>query len=76
MPSARLTSKGQITIPKTVRLKLGLRVGEHVSFHEKKNGEFSIHREVIESPFSQWEGKLKHNKEKSSDKTLKKLRGE
>lgn len=31
--SARLTSKGQITIPKAVRDALGLRTGDAVLFH-------------------------------------------
>ncbi len=42
MPTAALTSKGQITIPIEVRKKLGLRPGDRVSFVESRNGEFIL----------------------------------
>jgi AbrB family looped-hinge helix DNA binding protein len=35
MDAARLSSKGQVTIPVSIRRKLGLRVGENVIFIEK-----------------------------------------
>jgi antitoxin PrlF len=42
MPSATVTSKGQITIPAEVRNKLGLDPGDRVQFVETREGEFSI----------------------------------
>lgn len=42
MVSAKLTSKGQITIPATVRAALGLEAGSRVEFVETGNGQFSI----------------------------------
>ena len=36
MITAKLTSKGQITIPKPVREKLGVASGEELVFEEKK----------------------------------------
>lgn len=42
MVSAKLTSKGQITIPATVRAALGLEAGSRVEFVETGNGAFSI----------------------------------
>jgi AbrB family looped-hinge helix DNA binding protein len=42
MVSAKLTSKGQITIPATVRAALGLEAGSRVEFVETGNGTFSI----------------------------------
>ena len=36
MVTAKLTSKGQITIPKEVRDKLGIVSGEDIIFEEKK----------------------------------------
>jgi len=41
MIKAKLTSKGQLTIPKVVRDKLGLYPGEELAF-EEKNGVFYI----------------------------------
>jgi antitoxin PrlF len=42
MPSAVLTSKGQITIPKEVRDALALETGDRVEFVETANGAFEI----------------------------------
>lgn len=33
MSTSTITSKGQVTIPKRVRERLGLRVGDRLSFH-------------------------------------------
>lgn len=41
MDIAKLTSKGQVTIPKDVRLKLGIREGDKILFVEK-GGEIYI----------------------------------
>ena len=42
MSSATMTSKGQITIPKEVRLKLGIDTGDRVEFIEEESGVFKI----------------------------------
>ena len=42
MSTATVTSKGQITIPVSVRQKLGLDVGDRVEFVEIASGEFLI----------------------------------
>jgi len=42
MATATLTSKGQITIPVSVRLALGLDTGSRVEFVDNGNGQFSI----------------------------------
>lgn len=75
MPTAKVTSKGQITIPKNVREKLGLREGERVDF-EEKDGVFYIRKSVVKSPFDKWKGKMKNLKGKRSDEVVKELRGE
>lgn len=42
MVNAKLTSKGQITIPANVRAALGIDTGSRVEFIETENGQFAI----------------------------------
>ena len=42
MPSATLSSKGQITIPKSVRDRLSLRTGDHIDFVFTDKGEVVV----------------------------------
>jgi antitoxin PrlF len=42
MPSAVVTSKGQVTIPKEVREALGVDAGDRVEFVESAKGVFEI----------------------------------
>jgi len=42
MPTATITSKGQITIPIEVRKKLGLRAGDQINFFEDEEGKYSF----------------------------------
>lgn len=42
MSSAVVTSKGQITIPASVRKRLGLKSGDRVEFVELAGGEFAM----------------------------------
>ena len=71
---AKVTSKGQVTIPKKVRDKLGVRPGEDVGFEEKE-GLMLIRKAVTKSPFDKWVGKLKHLKGQRSDDLVKEARG-
>ena len=71
---AKVTSKGQVTIPKKVRDKLGVRPGEDVGFEEKE-GLMLIRKAVTKSPFDKWVGKLKHLKGQRSDDLVNEARG-
>ena len=71
---ARATSKGQITIPKKVRERLGVHPGEHLSF-EEKDGLLVVSKVVTKSPFEKWVGKLNHLKGRRSDDLIKEARG-
>ena len=71
---AKVTSKGQVTIPKKVRDKLGVRPGDDVGFEEKE-GLMLIKKAVTKSPFDKWVGKLKHLKGRRSDDLVKEARG-
>ena len=73
MIKATLTSKGQITIPKEVREKMGISTGESLSF-EEKNGIFYIKKSLIKSPFDKWVGRLKSKKGRKTDQIITELR--
>jgi antitoxin PrlF len=71
---ARVTSKGQVTIPKKVRERLGVQPGEDVGFDEK-DGVIFIRKAVTRSPFDKWVGTLKHLKGQGSDDLVREARG-
>ena len=71
---AKITSKGQVTIPKEIREKVGLEPGDEVSF-EEKDGVVYIRKEIEKSPFDKWMGYLKDKKGQSPDEIIEKLRG-
>jgi antitoxin PrlF len=48
MPSAKLTSKGQITIPKEVRKALGLQTGDRLAFRLRDDGTVQVEAETID----------------------------
>ena len=74
MITAKVTSKGQITLPKKVRQKLGVEPGEMVSFEEKEGMVF-IRRAVRPSPFDRWTGAFR-GRARSTDELIRNLRGE
>lgn len=41
---AKVTSKGQITVPARMREKLGLRPGSQIVFDEQPNGDFVVRK--------------------------------
>ena len=72
--SSRLTSKGQITLPKKVREQMGIAEGEDVYFYEE-DGVFHLRKAVPRSPFDRWVGFLgKKNGEKTDD-IIEEMRG-
>lgn len=44
MSSATMTSKGQITIPKQIRVELGLAPGTRVTFTRNQDGDYVLSR--------------------------------
>ena len=48
MPSAKLTSKGQITIPKEVREALGLHTGDRLAFRIRDDGTVIVEPETLD----------------------------
>lgn len=52
MPTATLTSKGQVTIPKKIRDKLNLKPGDKINFDIETGGEVKIstsRRSILEA---------------------------
>jgi AbrB family looped-hinge helix DNA binding protein len=70
----RLTSKGQVTIPKAVRDALDLRPGDEVDF-VRDNGSVTLRKAVEQDPFDKWRGYLKHLG-RSTDELMRVIRDE
>jgi AbrB family looped-hinge helix DNA binding protein len=52
---AKVTSKGQVTIPVEVRKSLGVKPGDKLRF-ELQDGGFRVVRDVEENVFEKWRG--------------------
>ena len=52
MDTARLSSKGQVTIPVNIRRKLGLKAGENVVFIKKSNNVLITSEQEIDASIS------------------------
>lgn len=52
---AKVTSKGQITVPVEIRKSLGLKTGDHLRFEQQEGG-IRLVRDVEENPFEKWRG--------------------
>ena len=48
MPAARITSKGQITLPKEVRDALGVEPGDRVAFRIQEDGAVVVEPETLD----------------------------
>jgi AbrB family looped-hinge helix DNA binding protein len=59
MPSATVTTKGQITVPKAVRDDLGLAPGARLTFTRQADGGYRIERQA--RPVARLAGVLKHD---------------
>jgi AbrB family looped-hinge helix DNA binding protein len=70
----RVTTKGQVTIPKQVRDDLGIRPGDEVDF-VRTNGGYQVQKITTEDPFLKWYGYLKHLG-KTTDELMREIRGE
>jgi len=52
---AKVTSKGQITIPVEIRKSLGVKTGDHLRFDQQEDS-FRVVRVADENPFEKWRG--------------------
>ncbi len=75
---AKITSKGQITVPREIRRRLGVRVGDRLLFEEDGDG-VRITAVRTESPFKKYMGIGNRGigkGRKGIQKWLRELRGE
>ena len=70
----RVTSKGQVTIPKPVRDAMNIKPGDEVEF-VPRNGQFVLQRRVREGPFAKWRGHSKWLAGKDVDELIEEMRG-
>ena len=75
MVAAKITSKGQITLPKEVRRRMGIGPGDQVEFVEE-NGKYVLKKIVKVSPFDAYVGFLKNQRGSDTDQIVRELRGE
>jgi AbrB family looped-hinge helix DNA binding protein len=52
---SRVTEKGQVTIPKEIRERLGIRPGDEVTFENTDEG-YLIRKEIEVDRFEKWRG--------------------
>jgi antitoxin PrlF len=71
---SKITSKGQVTIPKDVRERLDLRPGDEMEFVEDAEG-YRIQKQVLASPFKKYRGYLKGLAGHDHDELLEQMRG-
>jgi len=74
MATSRVTTKGQITIPKVLRDRLGLRPGDEVELTELEGG-LRVQKRGGTSPFTRYRGYLRHLKGQEPDSLLEIMRG-
>jgi AbrB family looped-hinge helix DNA binding protein len=75
MPQAKITTKGQVTIPLAVRRRLGVGPGDEIEFQETPNG-FLVLKRVPASPFDKYVGYLKKKRGRNPDAIVEELRGQ
>ena len=72
MKVARVTSKGQVTIPVEIRRLIGISRGDELIFEEQE-GVVTIRKVVRGSPFDSWAGYL--DPAGTSDELVEEMRG-
>ncbi|HLH24437.1 MAG TPA: AbrB/MazE/SpoVT family DNA-binding domain-containing protein [Chloroflexota bacterium] len=71
----KLSSRGQVTVPKSVRDALGLRPGDEIEFVKDTMG-FRVQKRVDGSRFARWRGHFKDLEGQDPDELIEQWRGE
>jgi AbrB family looped-hinge helix DNA binding protein len=74
MAKTKITTKGQVTIPKSVRERMGLRPGDEIDFVEDEAG-FRVQKRVLVSPFKKYRGYLNDLAGRNPDHLVEQMRG-
>lgn len=74
MARTKITSKGQITLPKQVRDNLGLRPGDEIEF-VLDGTSYRVKKVLKENPFTAWRGYLKEHAGEDVDALIEEMRG-
>lgn len=74
MKEVKVTSRGQVTIPKEIREALGVQPGDRLIFELSADG-VVIHKRVETSPFDEYTGHLSDTDRHDSDQIVRELRG-
>ncbi len=74
MPITTVTSKGQVTIPMSIRKSMGIGPGDKIEIFEDEKG-VHVRKQQSESPFDKYVGLLKHLKGRRSDDIVEEMRG-
>lgn len=70
---SRVTSKGQVTIPKEIRDELGIQPGDELRFEATEEG-VVLRKEIQENRFEKWRGVA--DTDESVPERMRRLRGE
>ena len=68
----RVTSKGQVTIPKGIREELDIRPGDEITFEPSEEG-YVLTKKINEDRFDRWKGVA--DTDKSAEEQMDELRG-
>ena len=71
---SKLTTKCQITVPRHVRERLGLKPGDEIEFVETPQG-YKVVKVIADSPFERWSGVLEHLRGADPDDLIEDARG-
>lgn len=72
----RVTQKGQVTIPRQIRLMLGIKTGDEVIFERDRDNVVLKKKKSADRNFEKYVGFLSHLKGKKPEDIIKQLRGE
>jgi AbrB family looped-hinge helix DNA binding protein len=74
MNRTKITSKGQVTIPKVVRERLGLKTGDELEFVEE-DGVYRLKKCLAPNPLKKYRGYLNNLTGLDPDKVVLEMRG-